>query len=291
MATGKPSRPHQCTESPAPAGGPGERAGRFAFAATPAGSVKLLQRSFALLRVIAAERGGGLRLTEIAERSQLHLATVHRLLRALEAERAVLYDPFSRVYYIGYDFLEPAQETFEARLKAHFHPLLQMGVDWSSDTANLATRHGNDALYLDVLHGEFPPGNSMVVGGRRPLGVGPNAIVLFGVLPLREQQEVIAANARRYLRFNAIDSRQVRAALQQFRRDGYAYGCNNIVPGVGAVAVPVEDARGKTVASLSLSSTMERLTAERQHQVAAWLLAQVAKWPPFDPQALVSGRA
>lgn len=272
MTTGKPSR----------------SASRFAFAATPAGSMKLLQRSFSLLRVIAAERGGGLRLTEIAERSGLHLATVHRLLRALEVERAVLHDPFTRDYYIGFDFLEPAHETLEARLKEHCHPLLQAAVEWSGDTANLATRHGDDALYLDLLRGDFPSGTPMVVGGRRPLGAGPNAIVLLGALPLRKQQEVIEANARRYLNFDGIDSRQVRAAVQQFRRDGYAFGGNNIVPGVGAIAVPVPDLRGKTVASLSLSSTMERLTPARVRRLSTWLLEQVAKWPPFDPQALVA---
>ena len=276
MTTGKPSH---------------VRADRFAFAVTPVGSMKLLQRSFALLRVIAAEHGAGLRLTEIAERSQLHLATVHRLLRALETERAVLYDPFSRVYYIGYGFLEPVQETLEARLKAHFQPLLQTVAQWSRDTANLAIRHGHDALYIDLVHGDFPPGTPMVVGGRRPLGAGPNAVVLLGAMSLRKQHEAIEANASRYLRFNGIDKRQVRASLQQFRRDSYAVGGNNIVPGVGAVAVPLTDLQGKTVASLSLSSTMERLTPARQRQLAAWLLAQVAKWPPFDPGALTPDSA
>lgn len=195
---------------------------RYTFAFGHEGSMQMVHRVFELLRLVAAERGGGLRLTDIAERSQLPLPTAHRLLRSLEAERAVIYDPFMRVYYVGYDFLQQPRDTLDGRLRQHFHSLLQQVAEHTDGTALLATMQEYDVLYIDLVAAMFPPGNPMVVGGRRPLGAGPAGVVLLASLPPRKQHEVIMANAQRYLRFNGIDSRRVHAMVQEFRREGYS---------------------------------------------------------------------
>src|ERR1700738_3550397 len=121
-------------------------------------SSQSVRRIFLLLRVIASEGGSGLRLTEISSRSRLHLATTHRLLRALASERAVVYDPYSRLYHIGHDFLQQEDETLDQRVTNHFRPAVQRVAELTQDTVFLSTRHGMDALYIYSARGQFPAG-------------------------------------------------------------------------------------------------------------------------------------
>lgn len=251
---------------------------------TPTDGIQLVQRIFALLRTVAAERGAGLRLSEIAARTELHLATTQRLLRALAQERAVVYDPYSRRYHIGYDFLQQPHDTLELRLKQHFRPALLRVAELTQDSAFLLVRHGLDALYIDSVHGRYP-GKQLLpldVGGRRPLGAGPGGLVLLSGLPLREQSRAIDANEERYARYNGVRVRDVRAMLRAYRRDGYAHARDNIVPGLSGLAVAIHDRRGALVAAMSIVTSNERLEQPRQARVAELMRRELARVGEFS---------
>jgi len=240
-----------------------------------------IRRVFAILRVVAAEGGNGLRLSEIASRARLHLATTHRLLRSLAVERAVVYDPFSRMYHIGHDFLQQEHETLDQRVRDHFRPLLQRVSDLTHDTVFLSARHGRDALYIHSAHGEFPPGPlPLDVGGRRPLGVGAGSLCLLAAMPARELAHTVEANEDRYVRYGST-AHDVRAKLRAYRRDGFAFDSDTVVHGLSSVGVPLYDDQGAVVAAISVLSTNERLPPDRQHQVVRWIRTETARVGEF----------
>ena len=234
--------------------------------------LQAVQRTFVVLRAIAAERGGGLRLSDVASRAGLHVATTQRLLRALAAERAVVYDPYSRLYHLGYDFLQQQEETLDSRLRRHLHPVLQRLSDLTHDSVFLSTRHGMDAFYIDSVHGRYP-GSALPldVGARIPLGAGPSGVVLLAALPAREQFRIIEVNEERYPRYVGPSTKEVRAMLRAYRQDGFAYVVDRVVPGLSGIAVPVHDDRDAMVGTLCIVTTNERLTEPRRSQVLAWM--------------------
>lgn len=245
------------------------------------GSTRSIQRVFAILRVVAAEGGNGLRLTEIATRAGLHLATTHRLVRALAQERAVVYDPFSRLYHVGHDYLQHEDDTLDKRVKSHFRGVLQRIADLTHDTVFLATRHGVDALYIESARGRFPADPlPLDVGGRRPLGVGTGSLCLLAALPARELSRTIEANEERYVRYSS-SAQDVRAKLRAYRRDGYAFASDTVVTGLAGVGVPMHDEHGAAVAAISVLTTNDRLPLERQQQVVQWIRREAARVGEF----------
>ena len=241
-----------------------------------------IRRTFALLRVVASAGGRGMRLTEIATRSQLHVATAHRLLRGLVLERAVVYDPFSLEYHIGHDFLEHEDDTLDQRVKAHFHSVVDRLADLTEDSVFLGTRHGLDALYIDNKLGRFPSKSPINVGGRRPLGIGAGSLVLLAALPAREIGRVIDANEQRYPRYAGATERKVRAMLRAYRRDGYAFDGDSVLKGLSVIGVPLYDNQGKVIAAVSIMTNSERLLPNRQLQIVRWMRTEAARVGEFE---------
>lgn len=237
-----------------------------------------VRRVFSLLRVIAGEGGSGLRLSTIAERTGMHVASTHRMLRALAQERAVVYDPYTRHYHIGYDFLQQEEETLDQRLRICFQPVLQRMADLTHDSVFLSTRHGTDALYIASVRGQYP-GDwlPLDVGGRRPLGAGPAGIVLLAALPAREAARIIDENIARYPRYNVATTHQVRAMLRAYQKTGQAFASDNIETGLSGLALPLQNVRGEVVAALSVISTNERLTDARRQQILGWARLEIAR--------------
>ncbi|MFT3816525.1 MAG: IclR family transcriptional regulator [Rubrivivax sp.] len=280
----KTRRANGAARRPEVAGAEG-RAGKAEKADAADGGSQGIRRIFAILRVVAAEHGRGLRLSEIAARAQLHLATTHRLLRSLGTERAVVYDPFSRLYHIGHDFLQQEHETLDQRLRNHFSAAVQRVSDLTHDSVFLSARHGDDALYIHSVHGDFPAGElPLDVGGRRPLGVGAGSLCLLAALPAREQMRTVEANEERYLRYGST-AHDVRAKLRAYRRDGHAFDGDTVVPGLSGVGVPLYDDQGAVVAAMSLLSTNDRLSPERQQQAVRWMRSEAAQVGEFAARA------
>lgn len=98
-------------------------------------------------------------LSDLAERSGLSLATVHRLLRSLVAAGLAEQEPVSSRYGLGPELVRLA-ERYVARL-----PLVKAAAPYlvelrerTGATVVLATLAGPEVLYLDRIDGDDPGG-------------------------------------------------------------------------------------------------------------------------------------
>jgi IclR family acetate operon transcriptional repressor len=98
-------------------------------------------------------------LSDLAERSQMSLATVHRLLRSLVAAGLAEQEPVSSRYGLGPELLRLA-ERYVARL-----PLVKAAAPYlvalrqqTGATVVLATLAGREVLFLDRIDGDDPGG-------------------------------------------------------------------------------------------------------------------------------------
>jgi DNA-binding IclR family transcriptional regulator len=111
------------------------------------------------------------------------------------------------------------------------------------------------------------------VGVRRPLGIGAGGLAILCALPDKEADEIIAANAALYPSLSAMDAEQVRAAVQQGRKQGYSFLDGPVIPGVASVGVAF--AVGHSIAAISVAAISTRLDPTRRAAVAAELHKQV----------------
>lgn len=133
--------------------------------------------------------------------------------------------------------------------------------------------------------------NTLDVGACRPLGVGAGSLALLAALPAEERARTIAGNAERYGRYGALTGSRVAAAVRQSHRDGYAFNRAFIIPEVGAVGVPFEEADGRLAGAISVATVLTRLRPRRRAAIRDAIAAAVTRAGFVVRAAGAGGRA
>jgi DNA-binding IclR family transcriptional regulator len=121
---------------------------------------------------------------------------------------------------------------------------------------------------LSRQQGTFPIKTlSLDVGESRPLGVGSGGLAILANLPQSEIDAVMEANERWLAEYPTFNSEKLRSLVRQTRMQGYAFIEGLRIPGINAVAVPINGADGRPVASLGITAIAERIQGDR----ALWL--------------------
>jgi DNA-binding IclR family transcriptional regulator len=248
-----------------------------------------LNRSFDLLRALAAEDTGENRLTDLARRTGLTPSTTLRLLRGLIGEGMVEYDEGRRQYRLSIDFFALAARAGNpGNLRDLCRPVLLRLSATLHDTLFLLARSSFDAVCLDRSEGPFPIRSfTGDVGGRVIMGVGQGSMAILAFLPEAEREEVIRFNLPRLHDQHRLDEVFIRSEVAAVRELGYASRSTGLLPGMAGIAVPILDREGKAVAALSMGTIAERLNPERLPVVAEILKREAATVSrlvnPFDP--------
>lgn len=225
-----------------------------------------VRRAARLLRIVGAFGRSGASVAKIAAASRLHRATVHRMLRALVHEGLLEQIPATRKYRLGGEIF-----ALGAAMGGRFYikNLAQGALDklhqLSGDTVYLGVRTYYDGLCLDMREGHHPGRPLRLhVNDTWPLGLGAFSMSLLAFLPDEEVDIVIERNARMLLGQQEITPAWLHRDVARTRRQGFASTCNIGQCGLSSVGVPIFDPHQRPIASLSITSLMERMDAARQ---------------------------
>lgn len=254
-------------------------------------------RIFAVLRQLARGERAGMRLKDLAAAVDLPRPTTHRLLHALMAEGMVEHDPRTKLYRLGLElFVLAAKAGSPLNLRDIARPALLRLTAALGETIFLMVRNGFDAVCVDRSAGPLPIRSfTGDVGGTVMLGIGQAAMAILAFLPPGEQDEVIRYNLPRMRALSAFDEGFLRAEMARVRAQGYADGAAGLIPGMAGLGVPILGRDGEAVAALSVGSTTDRMTPERNVVIADLLKREAgeigARLNPFDPALRRPGAA
>jgi DNA-binding IclR family transcriptional regulator len=164
------------------------------------------------------------------------------------------------------------------------------------ETIFLLVRSGFDAVCIDRTAGPLPIRSfTGDIGGSVMLGIGQGSMAILAHLPATEQDEIIRYNLPRMRDYAAIDEAYLRAEIARVRGLGYSDGATGLIPGMAGLGVPILTADGRAVAALSVGSTTDRMTPERNAVIAGMLKEEArrigARLNPFDPTLRRAGAA
>lgn len=184
---------------------------------------------------------GALSLTAAASRTGMPTSTALRHLRVL-TERGYLVKDGIGIYSVGPSFVRTALASLQsgpyARLTAAARPELERLVEATEESAYLAVRDGNEAVYIDTVEGRRAIRHVGWVG--RSVPIGGTAV-----------GEALSA-----------------AALVPPTRPAPIFNTGAIEPDVTAVCAPVHGPAGP-IAALSVLGPADRLTGRRLQTAAA----------------------
>ncbi|MFC8041876.1 IclR family transcriptional regulator [Paenarthrobacter sp. NPDC057355] len=204
-----------------------------------------------VVRVISAfpEGATSLQLTELAERAGLPLSSAHRLVRQL-AEQGLIDLGAGGTVRLGlrlWELVNRNSPTLELRQAAM--PFMEDIQQVLNQNVNLAVLEGWEALFVERLSRRGSVANRARVAGRMPIHISSAGLALMSNQPRELQAE--------YLKqfrdpTGKVTADVVRHLLAEAAQQGYSQLAGVVDPDTWGIAVPVMDARRRTVAALGV---------------------------------------
>ncbi|MEO6510168.1 MAG: helix-turn-helix domain-containing protein, partial [Nocardioides sp.] len=110
-----------------------------------AGGVQSLDRAFIILETMA-DAGGMIGLSQLAEKADLPLATIHRLVRTL-VDLGYVRQEQSRQYSLGPRLMRLADASAK-RIATWANPAMTEAVGRLGESVNLAVLEGDEIVYV-----------------------------------------------------------------------------------------------------------------------------------------------
>lgn len=220
----------------------------------------------ALRLLLLVRERGAVRVAEAAEHLGVARSTAHRLLAGLRYRGFVTQDS-QRVYHPG--AVLRARPAPDLRVLARPR-LLEIGRELD-ETVHLIVLEGNGVRFVEGIESTKALRVGSRVGVVLPAHCTAGGLVLLAALPT---DEVVALYPRGLPSAPGAAITEIpalRRRLRTVRRTGYALNDQESERGIAAVAVPVRDREGQTLASLAVAMPAARCPRARAPELAAVL--------------------
>lgn len=167
-------------------------------------------------------------------------------------------------------------------------PELRSLVDTFGDASSIATLDGHDVIYIAHVSVQRARRAAANVGVRYPAFATSMGRVLVAGLPDAEREAWLADLKPEALTAKTcIDPDHFAREIEEVCRNGYATTVDQLDYGITAIAVPIRNAEGRTIAALNSSGytglvTPEKLVEERLPELrttASHIAHQLTRYP------------
>ena len=203
------------------------------------GSLSLtLSRGIQLLEYVCAVDAAP-SIGQVAEHLKVHRSAAYRLLRTLEAHYLVRRDDAGKIYPAA--GLTNLARGVENSLQTVGLPVMTKIADALEMSCFIAVAQGSDCFTLVTVEATTSHVVTQHPGTRHHLDRGAPGVALLAGLTPQQRDEIADLEL----------SEKALADLAQAEADGYATSHDEVIPGVGSVAVPLM-APGQLPASLAV---------------------------------------
>lgn len=231
--------------------------------------MRSLERALHLLAILE-NAGCSMGLTELGRIGQLSKPTVLRMLLVLEKygfvekrqgryRLGVAALPLAHAYLLG-------NELTRVTL-----PVLQELAQTSGETVSLYVRLGFKRVLVQRIEGLHPMRFALPLGERLPLHMGAGKVLAAAMSDGEVQEMLDELGEIRLANGQPVSREEMLAELDRVRKQGYAVSVGERMLGLVGVAAPVVDARGATIAAVSVAGTAGRLKSKE----IEWLSIEV----------------
>jgi len=218
--------------------------------------IESVGRALDILEMLDAE--GELGITEIARKLGMEKSTVFRAINTLRARHYVRQDPDTQKYSNSYKLFEMghnvARNTGLPKMAFRF---LQNLARCSRGAVNLGVRDGDKAVYIDKIENDDTVKVCMKIGQSIPLYCTALGKALLSYLPEWEVKSILSQiKFHRYTETTICNIDDLLADLSEIRERGYSIDDEEHLPGIFCVGAPVFNAKGETIAALSVAAVV-----------------------------------
>ena len=222
-----------------------------------------LEKALDILQVITdSKRAIG--LAELAELIDLPRPTIHRTLQQLVETGLILRAIQKDRYVIGPTLMKlsvNALTSLNATLP--IRSILNDLAERVHETCNLGVLDQDEIVYLERVEGASPLRIHLQVGSRVPFHC-----TAIGKLIVAEQHKNVrtrllsATPLKQYTPNTLTKPGELETEFSNIRTRGYSFNNEEYVEGLNAIAVPISDEKGNTVAALAIHALQVKMDLE-----------------------------
>ncbi|SKA18884.1 IclR family transcriptional regulator [Consotaella salsifontis] len=214
-----------------------------------------VQKVFAVLDTVA-EAGRPLKFSELLALTGYAKGTLHRLLKVLVEEGALIHDEEARQYRIGMRIMRLAHAAWRrtSLVEAARDALDRLSLA-TGETLHLAVLDACQVLYVDKRLGRRVVSMYSSAGKIAPAyctGIGK--ALLSALSPERLDRAIAQQAFSRFTATTITDEDALRAELSVIRARGYALDEEEHEPGIVCLAMPILSVAGELFGAVSITS-------------------------------------
>jgi IclR family acetate operon transcriptional repressor len=258
-------------------------------------AIGVLSRAFDVLAIFSHAQPS-LSLGDVVTAVRLPKTTVFRVLSSLVERGYCECDPQTGKYSLGFELLRLADIR---RRQTNVHdvaaPAMREIRNAVNETVILSVRAGDARVHIDFVEGLHAMRRMADLGVPAPLYAGAASKVLLAGMEDEEIEAYLDRTDLTAFQDSTITDRAMLwREIRSIRKRGFAESKGELFAGGGALAAPIKDFSGKTIAVLDILTPEHRYTDEHRERCIAILLEetqQASERLGFRPDVPVSAAA
>ena len=249
-------------------------------------TIQSVDRAFAILEAMARRRGE-VTLSHICEETGLNASTCHHIIKTLMARRYVRQGTGRGRYMLGSQLVVLAEAVnMKAELPGRARPILEALNRVTEEAVHLAVLEGDEMITLvkrEARHALRVDSGS--IGKSRAMHATATGKILLSGLEEDEVRRLVDLYGMRAFTANTCtDIGALLRELAEVRTRGHSEDREEFQYYVVCLGAPVRDASGRIIASISVSTPINRATEEHLETVRQEVLAAGRKLSLSDAE-------
>ncbi len=205
-------------------------------------SAPSVKKAFAILSAISASRNG-MGVSDLAKKLKMAKSTVHGMTSALEELGAVMRDPLTKKYKLGFTLLEIGRSAYSRiDLETAARPVTERLMEKTRTSVFIGILNWDQVTILDIVESRQDLHITAPVGSTVPLLAGAVGKVFLASMPEEQAAKIVKSKGLpRFTDNSIVDGDSYFNELAHVRQHGYAVDNEEYIIGVRAVASPLTD--------------------------------------------------
>ena len=203
-------------------------------------SAPSVKKAFAILSAIASS-GHGQGVSELAKNLKIAKSTVHGLTSTLEELGAVVRDPLTKKYKLGFTLLEIGRSAYaHIDLKTSARPVMEALMEKTQTSVFLGILNLDHVSILDIVESRQDLKITAPVGTTIPMLAGAVGKVFLASMEEEHARKIVESKGLpRFTDNSIVDSTLYFRELARVKKIGFAVDDEEYILGVRAVASPL----------------------------------------------------
>jgi IclR family KDG regulon transcriptional repressor len=199
-----------------------------------------VKKAFAILSAVSSSKDG-MGVSDLAKKLKIAKSTVHGMTSTLEELGAVMRDPLTKKYKLGFTLLEIGRSAYsQIDLQTAARPVTEELMERTQTSVFLGILNWRQVTIVDIVESRQELNITAPVGSIIPLLAGAVGKVFLAAMSEQQAAKIVKSKGLpRFTDNSIVDPDLYFSELNQVREKGYAVDDEEYILGVRAVASPL----------------------------------------------------